>query len=290
MNRSISLNLLFNENFRWFSPQGKLYLSRATAIRSLLTSDTSESELEFWRRGFSCDGFTLESCLPPGWMRKWRVSCGGWMWVSPQFTVLKNQKALVQYLQAGLGRESAEVEKLTELLISNPPVMNSTKNPACNKVKGDFDFSWQADSSLPEGWKLAYYTPALASMAAARCFKLLSPAGKCLSSRTSALRHMVAQKYSKKTISKMRSGLFKDGFEDSKFLPDGWMVREKTATVKYLFLSPNYETLNSVKKLVKYMNSRGLGEEQIKAAKEQFLKERRRVLFRERKNKGKVNM
>ena len=107
---------------------------------------------------------------------------------------------MVQYLQASLGKENNKVEELVNLLISNPPEQKTNKQPIFSKGKGSYDFDWQEDDSLPEGWKLAYYSPALATMAGARYIKLLSPAGKCLSGRTVALRHMVAQKYSKKSI------------------------------------------------------------------------------------------
>ena len=278
---------------RWLSPQGRLFNSRATAILSLITNSTPVSQMELWRRGFSSDGFSLDSCLPPGWMRKWRPS-SGWMWVSPQFTVLKNQKALVHYLQASIGPESAKLEELVNLLISNPPETN--KNPAFTMGKGSFEFAWQEDSLLPEGWKLAYYTPALATMAGVpsdKFVKLLSPSGKCLSGRTIALRHMVAQKYSQKSIDKMQSGLWKDGYEQSMFLPKGWMVRKMVGEdekINYKFLSPSFDTIKSVKKLLAYMKIKGHGDEDIKAVIYNFKKERKLPVKKSKILKKQVGM
>ena len=242
-----------------------------------MNSSTTQSELDLWRRGFSSDGFIPDSCLPPGWMRKWLPS-GGWLWVSPDFTVIRNQKSLVQYLQASPGPENKNVEEILNLLISNPPEKKANKNPKVSIGKGTYDFDWQEDESLPEGWKLAYYSPALATMAGARYIKLLSPAGKCLSGRTIALRHMVAQRYSQKAIDKMQSGLWRDNYEQNEFLPEGWMVRKKPGEdgqINYNFLSPNFETIRSVKKLLTYMKKNDYEEEYIKSVIFNFQKDRR---------------
>ena len=225
-----------------------------------MTSSTTESELALWRCGFTSDGFSLDSCLPPGWMRKW-LTAGGWWWVSPEFKVIKNQKSLVQYIEASMCLEKNKVEELVNLLISNPPGKKTNKNPTLSRGKGSYDFDWQEDDSLPEGWKLAYYTPALATMVGSpseKFIKLLSPAGKCLSGRTIALRHMVAQKYSQISIDKMQSGLWKDNYKSSEFLPKGWMVREKPGEdnkMNFNFLSPSFDTIKSVKKLMAHLKN-----------------------------------
>ena len=80
-------------------------------------------------------------------------------------------------------------------------------------------------------------------MAGCKYEKFLSPGGKVLSSRSSAvrlklftnvvfalwliflLRHMLANKFSNSAVMKMIEGLVKDGFASSKFLPEGWRVR-----------------------------------------------------------------
>ena len=152
---------------RWLCPQGKLYNSRATAIHSLLTPATTQQEVELWRAGFPTEGFS-EDNLPAGWMRKWGKGSHTWMWVSPTFQVIKNQKELVRHLEVALGmdRESTELEELVEQLMKDPPVQKAKSK--FNKVKGNFDFKWEEDESLPEGWKSSLFTPALAEMAGCR--------------------------------------------------------------------------------------------------------------------------
>ena len=220
-------------------------------------------------------------------MRKWLPS-GGWWWVSPQFKVIKNHKSLVHHIETSLGLENNKVEELVNLLISNPPEKRTNKHTTFSKGKGSYDFDWQEDDSLPEGWKLAYYTPALATMVESpyeKFIKLLSPAGKCLSGRTIALRHMVAQKYSQNSIDKMQSGLWKDNYKSSEFLPKGWMVREKLGEdnkINYSFLSPSFDTIKSVKKLMAHMTNWDYEDKEINDTISHFKKERKLSLKKSR--------
>ena len=142
---------------RWLCPRGKLYNSRATAIRSLLVEGkyTSE-EIEDLRLGLCTEGFSNQD-LPAKWVRKWGKASRSWMWVSPDFTVIRNQKELVMHLEdtLKLAKGGQEMEELVEVLMRNP-LINLDKSQA-SKVKGDFDFDWrEADPSdmLPDGWKV----------------------------------------------------------------------------------------------------------------------------------------
>ena len=141
---------------RWLCPKGKLYNSRATAIRSLLTENTSDEELEHFRKGLYTEGFT-DLDIPDGWMRKWGKGSRSWMWVAPDFSVIRNQKDLVLHLEGSVKveRGSSEIGRLVEVLMRNP-LIEQTLKPA-TKAKGDFDFAWrEAEESdiLPEGWKV----------------------------------------------------------------------------------------------------------------------------------------
>ena len=106
-----------------------------------------------------------------------------------------------------------------------------------------------------------------------RYLKLLSPGGKIMSSRTSALRHMLANNYSKRAVDTMRAGLVRDGYRPSPLLPEGWMVRSLTDG-KVAFLTPDYEGLKSVKQVIEYMRERNLAEEVVEAVTENFIKKR----------------
>ena len=141
---------------RWLCPKGKLYNSRATAIRSLLTMDTSNEEIKHFRKGLYTEGFS-DLDLPDGWMRKWGKGSRSWMWVSPDFCVIRNQKELVMHLEGSIKVEkgTSEIGELVDVLMKNP-LIEQTLKPA-TKVRGDFDFAWRdAESSdiLPEGWKV----------------------------------------------------------------------------------------------------------------------------------------
>ena len=178
---------------RWLCPKGKLYNSRATAIRSILTEDVSNEEIEHFRKGLHTEGFSDDE-LPLGWMRKWGKASRGWMWVAPDFRVIRNQKELVMHLEENMKmeRSSPEVAELVDVLMKNPPI-EQIRRPVA-KMKSDFDFAWrEAEESdiLPEGWKvivspshwnhcdqtqsfqIALFTPALAEMAGCKYEKFL---------------------------------------------------------------------------------------------------------------------
>ena len=106
-----------------------------------------------------------------------------------------------------------------------------------------------------------------------RYLKLLSPGGKIMSSRTSALRHMLANNYSRRAVDAMRAGLARDGYRPSPLLPEGWMVRTLTDG-KVAFLTPEYEGIKSVKQVIEYMRERDLAEEVVEAVRENFIKKR----------------
>ena len=116
---------------------------------------TSE-EIEDLRLGLCTEGFSNQD-LPAKWVRKWGKASRSWMWVSPDFTVIRNQKELVMHLEETLklAKGGQEMEELVEVLMRNP-LINLDKSQA-SKVKGDFDFDWrESDPSdmLPDGWKV----------------------------------------------------------------------------------------------------------------------------------------
>ena len=121
-----------------------------------LTEETSSGEIEHFRKGLNTEGFS-DLDIPLGWMRKWGKGSRSWMWVAPDFSVIRNQKELVMHLEGSTNMErgSLEVGELVDVLMGNPPIEQTLK-PA-TKAKGDFDFAWrEAEPSdiLPEGWKV----------------------------------------------------------------------------------------------------------------------------------------
>ena len=255
-------------------------MNRASAIKSLIRTNTTLKEIEHWRTGLKNDGYTNDN-LPTGWMRKKRKHLR-LTWISPEFTVSRGERGLLRYLEEKFGIDNIKVERaFAELMQDDEKGQNRTE--------------WKDDNSLPPGWKMAFYKNSFPNSRAT--LKFLSPEGKCLSGRTGTLRHMIAHNYEEEAINKIKYGLEMEGFIESVFLPAGWRVRtqhfksRQSKQPTYFFLSPRFNIMKSVKKVLAYLHEQGTSKKVMNIIAEHFVTEKKsqNKIKNKRENKRKAS-
>ena len=75
---------------------------------------------------------------------------------------------------------------------------------------------WEENKTVPSGWKL--------KISNGQC--VLSPGGKEYKNRRLALQAMILQDYPNTDIEEMRKLLRYEGWNESPYLPDGWIMKD----------------------------------------------------------------
>ena len=208
---------------RFLAPNNKYLGSRLQALQYMSTSGLfSQDDMEKMKKSFEKDGFSHKVNLPVGWMSK------GTVYLTHTNEKLASNESVIKFMKEN-EYDEAEMEKFFE------------KSAA----------SWNYDDSLPKGWKLSEISYPFDS--SKKWFKYMSPEGKVLSSRAQAIKFMTTQgSFNKDDIEKMRSGLQMDGWSTSHNLPPNWFQKRRDQ-FHMLYLTPECETLKSMKSVISYM-------------------------------------
>ena len=270
------------------NPEGKIFKTRMFALRHMLAFAEPQTSIEHMRAGLTRDGWTVSQTLPKDWFIKNSVGrsknkAASWIrrsYLSPTFEFFESRERVITILKEN-GATEEELLKARGQETSNLMPDDVKASLTKTEVKTPSDtYEWLEDESLPSGWKITYHTPSLDSMKDKLYIKLLSPEGRCLHSRPQALRSMLVNQSSQEDLDKMQIGLEQDGFCVSGLIPKGWRLRKGDSFC--IFLSPRFETIKSVKKMLEYLEAKGYSQEDKDMIKENFLSRDSQRLVRKR--------
>ena len=252
---------------RYQAPGGDHLGSLQEALKHLLQGGTPMEEVGVMAGGLECEGWTrLSSSSQPGWWLR------GTTFLAPSMQAFPGLREAASYMEEqgysrqereailgvtgqkrddGLGATSRESSK------SPPPVPNlkkekntGTEKNAGTKVKQEAMDSgrnnWVSEASLPPGWRVSYSGEGEASP------QFLTPEGRKISSRAQAIKYLSTLPSTQEQVARMREGLAREGWLSEPHLPPGWLVKE-AGEGRTVYLTPNYETLKSLKNAISYM-------------------------------------
>ena len=264
----ILTNKVYNQNVghnsfdSYLTIDGLFFQSIYHLLRHLQVSDPSAEEVV--RSGLSKQGFLPMTSLPSGWMYKPALK-PRLTFLSPSYhRLISVEEVLAHLSQTGAATDSQVIEnfktEVSGLLEKHSADTTQVAKPA-KKASKSGNLEWSEDPSLPDGWKFAPYNPKLLNMQNKKLCKYLSPSGDFFNSKPAALRWMLSNEASKEDLEKMEGGLEGEGYSSSPNLPKGWRI--KTGPTWFVYLSPNFETFNTVKKCRAYMEENDYEEKTI---------------------------
>ena len=240
---------------------GLFFQSIYHLLRHLHVSDPGQEEVV--RSGLTKQGFHPLASLPSGWLYKPALK-PRLTFLSPNYHRLSSMEEVLTHLSENGATDPGVIEnfkaEVSSLLEKQAATFSQVSKPAKAAKSGNLE--WSEDPSLPDGWKFAPYNPKLLNMQNKKLCKYLSPVGDFFNSKPAALRWMLSSKASAVDLEKMEAGLEEEGYSSSPNLPKGWRI--KTGPTWFVYLSPNFETFNTVKKCRAYMEENGYEESTIK--------------------------
>ena len=192
------------------SPQGKLFLSRASALEWMVKQKYSNESVARLTSSLSREGWGEEEGLPQGW--RVRREEGRERLLTGEGKLLYGVREALLMLGQGEDKE--------KLLIWGG-----------GKEAGE-EGGWQEASSLPPGWQLG------------EGGRIRDSRGVVLGGRREAIQLMIREHHSPAHIFRLWAGLGEEGWKEEPSLPTGW--RRRAAS----FLSPLMEEVGSVEALL----------------------------------------
>ena len=251
-NKAYNQSVGHNTFDSYLTIDGLFFQSIYHLLRHLHVSDPSAEDVV--RSGLAKQGFLPMASLPSGWLYKPALK-PRLTFLSPSYHRFATMEEVLVHLSqsGGEATDSQVIEnfktEVAGLLEKQAADTTQVVKPAKAPKSGSLE--WSEDPSLPEGWKFAPYNPKLLNMQNKKLCKYLSPSGDFFNSKPAALRWMLSNEASKVDLEKMEGGLEGEGYSSSPNLPKGWRI--KTGPTWFVYLSPNFETFNTVKKCRTYM-------------------------------------
>ena len=235
--------------FRYLSPSGTIYHSRARIIKHMKSmDDVNEADLEFMITKLHLDDWKTNSNLPDGWYYRYRRK--NMHFLTEKFDQLK-AFSHAQKFMADEGYSEDLVNKFEDFKVFHQTAHGLPKSETVDKMKEeDQQSAWQENSSLPSGWKQSSRKIGLKNNEGYMP-KYLSPDGKEMHSKVLILKQVRLHHddYSEEDRGKAMKLMEHDGWTRHESFPEDWMVRSKDN----LYLSPKCDILRSCKKAIQYM-------------------------------------
>ena len=212
-------------NKKIMSPNGKIFYTRASAIRQMISETYSSDDIVEMKNGFIIDGWVPIRDFPSGWMQH-STAFSYMNFLTPKYHMIK----------------SCEMEKRFEQLSLDKSLL-----PLLSAIKRNFLQSkkeqnptiiideWQDDFSLPSGWQICW------DKEPQRNHKFKTRSDRIIIGRSPAMRVMIAEKYPEEDLEKMKKGFGFDGWKKTIYLPPGWMKKECSGVMS--FLTPEFQVI-----------------------------------------------
>ena len=224
---------------RFQSSTGRPFPSLQEVLRYLHeTLEVQEAGLELLEQGLVMEGW-MEVRVLAG--RRWwskEVGQGSRTYLSPSMEVLTSMAEVRDFMMRE-GYTEDEVETFQQ----------AGGKPA-SEIWTD---GWVTDPSLPPEWKLSRGPEGT---------QFQAPGGRVLGSRAQAVKYLTTAGGSQEEVVRMVAGLAHEGWERVSHLPEGWLTKQREDGLS-IYLTPNYETLKSVKNVLSYMKLKNYDQENI---------------------------
>ena len=227
-----------NNVTKLLSPNGHMIQGRRLALQFMIKGNYSEEQISEMRSCLKFDGWSSSPALPPNWLYK--ITKDGTSFLDSSGEYYRNKDKALQSL--------SEINRSTEY-----DLLSAFKTKSRDNKKSSSSDDWKEFDPEPlAGWKYKEDAPGHT--------RYLSPSGDYLKGKNHLMKFLLHNKFSKDTISAMRSSFKSDGWTSDPGLPRFWM-RKKTHGHGLLFLSPEGAILRSkeeavahIKKHVNYQN------------------------------------
>merc|ERR1719319_2044051 len=226
------------------SPEGRQYRSRFVAIQDMIRKGSSVEEVQVMRTKLvEFEGWEENALLPEGWLFK--VHWEGFVphknsvqsslsFLSSEGGAFESMKTAKEFME-GQGYSGSDLSNCSEFLRARSRETIGSR------------FLWEADSTLPEGWR--------ARQAGDTRF-VLAPWGAQYKSRASALEHLPAQGVPLAEVELLREQMVElEGWRTSSLLPQGWIFKPNSEgdSTTVSFFTSNSKHIKGVKRVVDYM-------------------------------------
>ena len=226
-------------------------------------------EVEDMRRMLRFEGWEINKNLPKGWRMRYSfssVESTNMSLLTSEGKEFKSYKPAIEFMESNQNYTKNDINDMKLLIEEKCTVRRQS-------IK-----DWGEDETVPSGWKVRV---AHGKAEAGKKF-FLSPEGKQFPCRKAALQFMIKESYSEDQVAEMRKLLKYEGWEESKYLPEKWHLRQtiKNATSKSIvFLTPLGSEFKSYSTAIEFLltNSKYSEEdvENIKMLREQHCTIRR---------------
>ena len=275
-----SRKLFMDRNF-------KVHRKLRSATQELITGEYSDKELSEWMtqfvlpiRGISSDEIQWHrNDLVPS---DWRVgtcrnkSRFGLIVLKPDGLLVQSKKIIHEAIENSKLRQN-EKDAFRKALVK---IKHGSPSETCNdeqtkvvkvlkpleedEIEEEKDakpskdgIDWIQDDLLPEGWR--YADCMMGDKGIVRRF--MDGSGKTFFSSSVALRHTYeTQGRNSNLFKQIKSFMCKrDNYFETKYLPEGFLLRQKRSEAGFWYLTDKIERLNTLKKCLSYLRDNGFG-------------------------------
>ena len=233
----------------YLSPEGNQFGSRRAALVHMIKENHEKEDINFMRCSMALEGFEENDNLPKEWLFKENVSKNsggisvGVVFITNDGEVYESFSTVLEMMGESPSYDEEDIMKLKILM--------NEKSTQRRQVMEE----WFEDESLPQGWKFRR-----GDGKTGKIF-FLSPDGDQFPSRRAALIHMLKNEFDTEQVNTMRKTLTLEGFEENKYLPDGWLFKENSSknsngvSVSVVFITNMGEVFESFSTVLDMMKS-----------------------------------
>ena len=222
---------------------GSTFHGRLEALRAMVRSPQlyPQSEFRTMKRGLSVDGWEESDACPTDWLRKKKnvknEKRESFIYLSNNFVVLDTFEKVITYLNNGGFSEDV-----------------------INNFKSKNGLNWQTDPLLPPGWTFANHQTEKQGIIK----RLLDPYGKICFSSAHAIRTVFETSGDCAELRSLKTYMLEsDGWFQTRYLPTGWMIKQKRSETGFYILNEKYEKFNTMIALKSYLLKSKHGKEAV---------------------------
>ena len=219
----------------FLSPNGETFSTRRVALKFMIDNDYPRVDINQMRACLKLESWKDDSMLPNDWKYK-KIGTREIHFLSGEGDLITGVQNAKKYLTENKEHDPDQLDGFN--------MFADMESARTRTIK----YTWSdGDTTIPEGWK--------SRQTGSKTF-FLSPEGLSFSSRRAAFQHMIKYEGDKEELEEMRTLLAHEGWELSRFLPEGWLHKTGSATGGHnQLLTMEGNMIESYKLALDYMKS-----------------------------------
>ena len=243
----------------FMDPSGSTFHGRLEALRAMVRSPHiyPQSDFSVMKRGLAVDGWHESDACPADWLRKKKniknEKKESFTYLSDNFVVLDTFEKVINYMTNGGFSEDV-----------------------INNFKSKNGLNWHTDPLLPPGWTYANHKTEKQGVIK----RLLDPFGKICFSSAHAIRTVFETSGDCRELRCLREYMLQsDGWFETKYLPPGWMIKQKRSETGFYILNEKYEKFNTMIALKSYLLNSKHGQEAVEKFENNYKELQQPVMY-----------